>query len=319
MFGNFVGLLVLVALVVLFGWLAKRAWGAKRWFVKFPGVILAGLLALVFLLVAFLAGKGMAMLYFPESVPAPNLKVEGTPEQIARGKYLAYIGCAGCHGDKGEFPLSGGFDLANDIPLPIGSMVSANLTPGGVLKDRTDGELFRVLRHGIAKDGTLSVMMSFMPYRQLSDDDTKALIAFLRSQAPVENKVKGGDNVNLLGAILFGAGMFPAPDPINKNAITAPAKGVNAEYGKYVATFGECRGCHGPNMTGTPPNSAQPEGVPNPRPIVGTWTREQFIQTMRTGNKPTGQQFPDTMPWKNASRMDDTDLSALYEYLKAEP
>ena len=42
MIGNIVSLLVLVAFVVLFGWLAKRAWGAKRWFVKFPGVILGG-------------------------------------------------------------------------------------------------------------------------------------------------------------------------------------------------------------------------------------------------------------------------------------
>jgi mono/diheme cytochrome c family protein len=319
MIGNIASLLVLVSLVVLFGWLAKRAWGAKRWFIKFPGVILAGLVALVIALVVVVAGKGMAMAYLPPNEPVMNLKVEGTPEQIARGKYIAYIGCAGCHGDKGEFPLSGGFDLANDIPLPIGSMVTANLTPGGVLKDRTDGELFRVLRHGIAKDGTLSIMMSLMLYRQLSDDDIKALIAFLRSQAPVETKFKSGDDVNLLAGILFGAGMFPAPDPINKNSITAPAKGVNAEYGKYVATFGECRCCHGPNMTGSPPNPAQPDGVPNPRPLVGTWTREQFIQTMRTGIKPTGQHFPQQMPWVNASRMTDEDLSALYEYLKAKP
>ncbi len=318
MFGNLVSLLVLVALVVLFGWLAKRAWGAKRWFVKWPGVILAGLLALVFALVVFVAGKGLATLYVPTSEPAPNLKVEGTPEQVARGKYIAYIGCAGCHGTKEEFPLTGGFDLAADIPMPIGSMVAANLTPGGVLKDRTDGELFRAIRHGYGKDGTLLAFMSFMPYRQLSDDDTKALIAFLRSQPAVETKTNGGDNGNLLGAILFGAGMFPVPDPINKNAITAPAKGVNAEYGKYVATFGECRGCHSPNMTGTPASAAGP-AIPDPRPIVSTWTREQFVQTMRTGVKPTGQAFPARMPWKNASRMDDTDLSALYEYIKKAP
>ena len=319
MIGNLFSLLVLVALIVLFGWLAKRAWGANRWFIKFPGVILAGLLALVILLVVFVAGKGLAILYFPGSEPVPNLKVEGTSEQIARGKYIAYIGCAGCHGDKGEFPLIGGTDFAGEVPLPIGSMMVPNLTQGGVLKDRTDGELFRVLRHGIAKDGTMAVMMAQLPYRQLSEDDTKALIAFLRSQAPVETKVKSGDDLNLLGAILFGAGMFPAPDPINKNSITAPAKGMNAEYGKYVATFGECRGCHGPTMTGSPPNPAQPEGVPNPRPLVGTWTREQFIQTMRTGTKPTGQKFPEQMPWVNASRMNDEDLSALYEYLKAKP
>jgi mono/diheme cytochrome c family protein len=317
MFGNFISLLVLVGVVVFFGWLAKRAWRTKRGaVVKWGGVVLAGLLTLVFALVAVVALLGLTTLYVPTSEPAPNLKVEGTPEQIARGKYIAYIGCAGCHGSNQEFPLAGGFDLATDIPMPIGSLVASNLTPGGVLKERTDGELFRVLRHGIAKDGTLSVMMSLMPYRQLSDDDTKAVIAFLRSQASAETKTKSSDDINLLGAILFGAGMFPSPDPINKNPITAPAKGINAEYGKYVATFGECRGCHGPDMTGTPASAAGP-AIPNPRPIVSTWTREQFIQTMRTGNKPTGQAFPATMPWKNASRMDDTDLGALYEYIKS--
>lgn len=319
MIGNMVSLLVLVALAVLFAWLAKRAWGAKQWFVKFPGVILAGLLALVFLLVAFLAGKGMAMVYLPASEPVPNLKVEGTPEQIARGKYLAYIDCVGCHGVKEEFPMSGGMDLSAEIPMPIGSFVATNLTPGGVLKDRTDGELFRAIRHGIAKDGKLLAFMSLMPARQLSDDDTKALIAFFRSQPAVATPTNGGDDPNLLGAILFGAGMFPPPDPINKNPIVAPVKGVTAEYGKYVATFGGCRGCHGPDMTGTPPSSLDPAGVPNPRPIVGTWTREQFVQTMRTGKKPTGEAFPDTMPWKNASRMTDEDLFALYEYIKKAP
>ena len=111
--------------------------------------------------------------------------------------------------------------------------------------------------------------------------------------------------------------MFPNPDPINKNPIAAPAKGVNADYGKYVATFGECRGCHGPDLTGTPPGPADPLGVPNPRPIVASWSREQFVQTMRTGVKPGGVKFQERMPWKNASRMDDADLSALYEYVKA--
>ena len=58
MIGNLFGLVILLALVLLFGWLAKRAWGAKRWFVKFPGVILAGLLTLVIAAVFVVAGIG---------------------------------------------------------------------------------------------------------------------------------------------------------------------------------------------------------------------------------------------------------------------
>ena len=315
MLGNLLVLIILLALVVLFGWLTYRAVRAKKLWVKIVGGLLGAVATLLFLAIAFLAGKGMAAMYFPASEPVTNLKVEGTPEQIARGKYIAYIACAGCHGDKEEFPLTGGLNIFAEIPMPIGSAVSANLTPGGVLKDRTDGELFRVMRHGIAKDGTLSVMMSLLPYRQLSDDDTKALIAFLRSQAPVETNFKSGDDVNLLGALLAGVGMLPAPDPMNKNPITAPAKAVNAEYGKYVATFGECRGCHGKNMTGTPPSAVDPVGVPNPRPFIAQISREQFFQMLRSGKRPDGSELK--MPWKNASRMDDTDLGALYEYLKA--
>jgi mono/diheme cytochrome c family protein len=316
---NLIYWLIVVAVAGFFGWLTWRAARAKSWFVKIPGVLLAGVLTLVLLFVAFVSGKGLATFYLPGGDPAPNLKVEGTTEQIARGKYIAYIACAGCHGTNGEFPLKGGTDLATEIPMPIGSLVASNLTPGGVLKNRTDGELYRVLRHGVAKDGSLSIFMSFMPYRELSDDDTKAVIAYLRTQPAVETPTNGGDDPNLLAAILFGAEMFPNPAPLNKSAITAPAKGVNAEYGKYVATFGECRGCHGPNMTGSPPNPAQPDGVPNPRPMVATWSRDQFVQTMRTGVRPSGVKFRDVMPWKNASRMDDQDLSALYEYIKKAP
>lgn len=314
---NLIYFLMLVAFVVLFAWLTLRAARAQRWLVKIPGVLFAGALTLVLLLVAFYAGKGLASAYTPTSEPAPNIKVAGTPEQIARGKYLAYIGCAGCHGAQGEFPLTGGLDIATDVPMPIGSMIASNITPGGVLKDRTDGELFRAIRHGYGKDNQLLIMKSILPYRQMSDDDTLALIAYLRSQPAAQGTPNGGDNTNLLGAVLFGAGMFPSPDPINKNTITAPAKGVNAEYGKYVATFGECRGCHGPDMTGGPPNPAQPDGVPSARAIRAKWTREQFIQTMRTGVRPNGVKLAVGMPWINASRMDEQDLSALYEYITA--
>jgi hypothetical protein len=44
-----------------------------------------------------------------------------------------------------------------------------------------------------------------------------------------------------------------------------------------------------------------------------TWTREQFIQVMRTGIRPGGTELK--MPWKNATKMSDADLGALYTYL----
>jgi hypothetical protein len=40
---------------------------------------------------------------------------------------------------------------------------------------------------------------------------------------------------------------------------------------------------------------------------------------MRTGVRPGGVPFPRTMPWQNASKMNDDDLAALYAYLTAPP
>jgi mono/diheme cytochrome c family protein len=314
--GNLLAFLALVALLALFGWLTLRAWRIQRLLYRIPALLLSGLLSLVFMVVVFVAGKGLAFAYIaPE--PAADLSVAGTPDQIARGEYLVNIACVGCHGadGSGEFPLTGGMDFAEEIPMPIGSMHVANITPGGVLAERNDGELFRDLRYGFSPEGRLG-MMTFMPYRQLSDEDTQAIIAFLRSQEPVTTASNGGDKVNLLGVILFfGAGIVPLPEQVT-GVITAPPQGMTAEYGKYVATFGECRGCHGPDMIGSPA-TALTTAVPNPRPFVGLITLEEFIQTMRTGKRPNGTELQ--MPWKNASQMTEEDLGALYVYLTTAP
>ncbi|NUM44442.1 MAG: cupredoxin domain-containing protein [Anaerolineales bacterium] len=52
MFGNLISFLVLIAFVVLFGWLTFRIWKAKRWFIKWPGLVLSVLLSLTLLLTA---------------------------------------------------------------------------------------------------------------------------------------------------------------------------------------------------------------------------------------------------------------------------
>ena len=232
---------------------------------------MGGLLTLVFGAIAVVSSIGLAKMNAATSIPVPNITVAGTPEQIAHGQYIASLGCVGCHGVKEQFPLAGGTDMAGEIPMPIGSIVTANLTPGGVLRDRTDGELFRAIRHGYGKDGKLLSFMSQLSYRQLSDDDIVAVIAFLRSQQPATGDKGGGDQINLLGAaVFFGAGMLPAPASI-EGVITAPPQGATPAYGKYVATLGDCRGCHGPDMTGTPASAFGP-AVPNPRPFVAAWT-----------------------------------------------
>lgn len=321
---NILILLVLLALTIGAGWLTWKAVRAKRLWVKIAGGLGAGLLTLILAAVTFAGGKGVAMLYFPGAPTAPDLTVAGAPEQIARGEYLVNIACLGCHSVPGadgkpsrEQPLSGGYNLSASEGFGfIGDMITENLTPGGKLAGYSDGEIFRALRHGVNRDGQTAAMMSFMPYRQLSDEDTEAIIAYLRSLPATPTTGPTGDNMNFVGAMMFGADMFGPPPPPAPETIVAPPQGATAEYGKYVATFGECRGCHGPDMTGTPETSVSP-AIPNPRPLVGTISLEEFIEMMRSGVRPGNNPFPETMPWENASLMTDDDLAALYTYLTA--
>ena len=88
MLGNILSLLVLVAIAVLFGWLATRAWRARRAIVKWPGVILAGLLTLVLILVSGIVANGLIKAYTPRNFAVSSIAVAGTPEQIERGKHI---------------------------------------------------------------------------------------------------------------------------------------------------------------------------------------------------------------------------------------
>jgi mono/diheme cytochrome c family protein len=321
---NFLSLALVIGLVVLFGWLTYRAVRARRRWVKIAGGLGAGLLTLLFLAVAFFGGKGLAAAYFPGAPSAPDLTVAGTPEQVARGEYLVNVACVGCHSAPGADgqpergnPLSGGWNLSAAEGFGfIGQMATENLTSGGKLANYTDGEIFRALRHGVDKDGRLLALMSFLPYNQLSDADTQAIIAYLRTLPPAQMSGPAGDKLNFIGAAMLGAGMFGPAREAAPESVAAPPQGVTVEYGKYVATFGECRGCHGPDATGTAATSVSP-AIPNPRPLVGAVSQAQFIEMMRSGVKPDGVPFPDTMPWENASQMTDDDLAALYAYLTA--
>ncbi|MCC7362120.1 MAG: c-type cytochrome [Anaerolineales bacterium] len=316
--------LVLLALTLGAGWLTWRAVRAKRLWVKIAGGLGAGLGTLVLAAVTFFGGKGLAAFYFPGAPAAPSLVVAGTPEQVARGEYLVTIACRGCHSavdaqgmPTGELPLSGGFNLSVAEGFGfIGDMTAENLTPGGKLAGYSDGDIFRVLRHGVNQDGHVLALMASLPYNQLSDADTQAIIAYLRSLPPVATTGQTGDNLNYIGAAMFGAGMFGPARPPSPETVTAPPAGITAEYGRYVATFGECRGCHGPDMTGTAATSVSP-AIPNPRPLVDTLTADQFVAMMRSGVRPDGVAFAEGMPWQNAAAMTDDDLAALYTYIKA--
>ncbi|HNB51473.1 MAG TPA: c-type cytochrome [Anaerolineales bacterium] len=325
MITNLLILLVVLAFTIGAGWLTVKAVRAKRLWVKIVGGLLAGALTLLLGALTFAGAKGLMIVYYPGVAPAPTLTVVGTPEQIARGEYIVGISCLGCHGSfpnglegAPEYPLVGGVNLAEAEGFGfVGRLATENLTPGGKLANYTDGEIFRALRHGVDKNGQVLGFMSLISVGELSNEDLEALIAFLRAQPAATTDSPTGDKIGFIGLVFWGAGMFPAPQD-RPDVISAPPSGPTAEYGKYVATIGDCRGCHGSDMTGTPASPAGP-AVPNPRPLVGQLTLEEFIKMFRSGVRPDGTAFPAAMPWQSAAAMTDGDLAGLYAYLTTAP
>lgn len=315
MFPNILSLLILFALVVLFAWLTFRAVRSNKLWVKIVGGVLGALMTLLFATVTIVIGKGFFELYRPHPVAAVTVTIEGTPEQIARGKYLAEFLCASCHSQNGELPLAGGINLSQESGLPLGDVYAPNITPAGKIQDLADADLFRILRTGVEPGGRLTAM-GFFPVRYLSDDDAKSIIAFLRNSQPVQGTRPPLIPSPLLLAFV-GLGFInpqAADSPIQP--VSAPPKAGTKEYGEYIANFGACRDCHGPALDGNAPPPAPP-GAPNLTIIVPNWSKADFFQAMRTGVDSTGHQIRPPMPWKAIGKLDDVELAALYEYLHA--
>ncbi|HEX7976740.1 MAG TPA: cytochrome c [Anaerolineales bacterium] len=316
MVGNILSWLLLVAVTVFFIWLVTRAWKSRRWYVKWPGVLLSGLLALLLTVFSVVALIGLVKIYTPAGTAVQEVKVAGTPEQIQRGQHLADAFCVECHSTTGQLPMIGGRDLSGDLGIPIGKFVSVNLTPGGPLKDWSDGEILRVLREGVDRDGRKLLVMGAANVRYMSDEDIQSVIAYLRSQPAVDNPtLNPPDQPTLLGLVVAGAGLIPALPPVT-GSVSAPPRGETVNYGKYVLSFQDCYGCHGADLKGGT-SALLPKG-PNLRVVKG-WSRDQFIATLRTGVDPGGHALQPPMPWKSIGRLDDTELGAAYQFIASLP
>ena len=306
-----IGLVMLISVAALLGWSSIRALRIKSSLLKWSSVGLSALLAAAVSLASALTIAGLLKLQ-TRSAPIPELYVSHTPEQVHRGQAIADSFCGACHSNTG--PLTGGEDIGEHFPMPVGSFVSANLTAAGRLGHWSNGELFRAIRNSVDADGNWLVVMSYTNAGKLSDDDIQALIAYLRSR-PAAGQQTGDppDRLNLLGTILLGAGMLPGPKPVSTGVITAPPKGPTARYGEYILSYQDCRACHGADLSGGVQGQLGPVGPG--LALVREWKFEQFVSTMRTGTDPGGHELSKEMPWRPIGKMDDEELSAIYEYL----
>lgn len=281
--------------------------------------IIAILIGVVILLFILLIGgiylNGQRVLNSTFSNPVQNVTVQASAEKLARGQYMVAVipGCAGCHSSN---PAAAAPQLDGTVMElgPLGIFPAPNLTPGGPLKNWSDGEIIRAIREGIDKDGKPLLVMPSAGFKNISDDDVQAIVAYLRQMQP-SDKDLGPKKPGFLGIMLLGAGQITtsAQQPVSN--VKAPPVGATLEWGKYVMSYAPCGDCHGPNLDG---KNVPPGPPPGPDlSVVARWTQEQFMQTLKTGTTPDGQKLdPELMPFQEFGKATDTDLQAMYLYLK---
>ncbi|MEO6222036.1 MAG: c-type cytochrome [Vicinamibacterales bacterium] len=120
---------------------------------------------------------------------------------VARGEYLVrtVAGCQDCHSPAVQGTPVAGLDLAggskfNDPGQNMAPVHSRNITtdPSGIAH-YDEGLFLQTLRTGQVPGRTLTHIMPFSGYRNLTDDDLRDIFAYLKSVPPVKHRVSNTD------------------------------------------------------------------------------------------------------------------------------
>ena len=130
----------------------------------------------------------------PQPIHASVTADDSSP--VARGRYLTSVGaCKFCHTptDKTNRPLPG-MDFAGGMQIEKFPVVSANITPDASGISYYDEALFiRAMRTGHVGARPLNPPMPWWNFRNMTDDDLKAIWAYLRTVKPVHHRVDNGE------------------------------------------------------------------------------------------------------------------------------
>ncbi|WP_426749609.1 c-type cytochrome [Myxococcus sp. Y35] len=278
----------------------------------------------------------------PAPAPKPTTAPAGDAATLERGRYLVenVLACGSCHtprdwsrfGGPASGPaLSGACwdDASWELP---GRVCAPNITsdPEHGIGKWTDAELMRALRDGTGRDGkTLVPLMPFLLYREMSDADARAVIAFLRQTPPSPRaSVRSAipDEVYAQYKDLAAPMTAEVPEPARDDV----------SRGRYLSTLAQCAACHaGMDEAATPfaggrpmPTPYGPEVVANLTPHaqgLGALDEEAFVarftafKDLAPASSKAGQVNKLTMPWGFFAGMAEADLRALYRYLRTVP
>jgi len=306
---------------------------------KFKKVLLYAIIAIVLIVVVTVSYITLAL---PDVGNPEDITIALTPQRIARGEYLAnHVSlCTDCHSQrdwskfagpvKVSTPGGGGEVFDAKVGFP-GAVYTPNITPYN-LKRWTDGELFRAITTGVRKDG--SAIFPLMPwpyYSKMNREDIYSIIAYLRTLKPIATsypKAKLDFPLNILVHTM----------PQKATLSILPSPGDSLKYGAYITTAAGCKDCHSQDKNGIPIPGLEFAGghgytvngkivlsaniTPDKTTGIGNWTAAAFIARFKNFKDPSkavaamAKDFQTIMPWYDYSGMSESDLKAIYNYLR---
>jgi len=291
---------------------------------------------LIAVLVLVLAGIAWAVLAWPRAQFVPSRSPQAwaaTPENIARGAYLARAGdCIACHTARGGAAYAGG----RAIDTPFGRLYGPNLTPDPAtgLGNWSADDFWQALHNGIGRDGRLLYpAFPYTHYTKVTRDDADALYAWLRTLPPVRQ-------ANRPHALRFpydsqlalaGWRLLWFRPGVHQDSASKPAEWNRGAY--LVEGLGHCSACHstrnafGAAQAGlsggllpgigwyAPSLSAGSEAG------LGDWEVPHIVQLLHTGVAPQGAVFGPMaeVVGRSLQHLSEADVRAMAVYLKALP
>lgn len=273
---------------------------------KWAGYVAGGLVVLLLVATAALyAGSTMAMGRRYPLGALGGFKAADGPAAVAQGaELIKVLGCTDCHGTD----LRG--RLFDDQPL-VARMYAPNLT----LRARTwsDADFERAIRHGQRPDGRSLYIMPSGIFSRFSDEQTGALIAYIRS-LPAGGPEQPPLQVGPLGrVVVLTGGVAPEVAAAQDAPRHMPfdAGPEHAETRTFVSRT--CAECHGADLGGSEATHA-----PDLR-VAAAYDLDDFKILLRTGKGAGGRTLglmSDVAPVRYG-RLPDARIEAIHAYLRA--
>tara|TARA_R110000751_G_scaffold307889_2_gene433720 strand:- start:46392 stop:47228 length:837 start_codon:yes stop_codon:yes gene_type:complete len=249
---------------------------------------------------------------------------------LERGEYLVRgpMGCGNCHTPLGPDGPVAGQELTGRLvdKNEAFTAIAPNITPAGRIAEWSDAQLAVAIREGKRPDGsTIGPPMPFAMYRGLSDNDLKAVVAFLRTLPAVESDV---------GQSQYNIELPPAYGP-PLGSVTDIPRGITAQYGAYLAgPVAHCMECHTPMGPNGPMLEKAGQGgfefhgpwgvsiapnITSHEDGLAEFTDSELAMMITQGKRPDETMMLPPMPYGYLAQMTDDDMAAIIAYLRVLP